>query len=65
MLGIEFHFDKKMCPSMERHPRILCWWIVERDLLLPYTQLGNVVEIFNPLSVSLGASLVSRLSPCS
>ena len=23
MLGIEFRFDRKMCPSMESHPSIL------------------------------------------
>ena len=34
-------------------------------LLPPFTHLGHVAEIFKPLGVSLGASLKSRLSPCS
>ena len=35
-----------------------------KDMFPPFTHLGHVVEIFKPLSVSLGASLESRLSPC-
>ena len=31
----------------------------------PFTHLGHMAEIFKPLGVSLGASLESRLSPCS
>ena len=34
-------------------------------MLSPFTHLGYVAEIFKPLDVSLGASLESRLSPCS
>ena len=35
-------------------------------VLPPFTHLGgNVGEIFNPLGVSLGESLESRMSPCS
>ena len=35
------------------------------EVLLPFTHLGHVAEIFKPLGVSLGASLESRLPPCS
>ena len=35
------------------------------DVFPPFTHLGHVEEIFKPLGVSLGASLESRLSPCS
>ena len=35
------------------------------SLLPPFTHLGHVAEIFKSLGVSLGASLKSRLSPCS
>ena len=33
--------------------------------LPPFTHLGHVTEIFKSLGVSMGASLESRLSPCS
>ena len=36
-----------------------------QEVLPPFTHLGHVIEIFKPLSVSLGAGLDSRLSPCS
>ena len=35
------------------------------NLFFPYTHPSHVAEIFKPLGVSLGASLESRLSPCS
>ena len=35
------------------------------DMLPPFTHLGYVAEIFKPLGVFLGASLESKLSPCS
>ena len=50
--------------AVARHmhqPHELHW----RAVLPPFTHLGYVVEIFKPLGVSLGASLESRLSPCS
>ena len=38
---------------------------VNWDVLPPFTHLGHMAEIFKPLGVSLGASLESRISPCS
>ena len=42
-------------------------WLILVDvaLLPPFTQLGHMAQIFKPLGVSLGASLESRMSPCS
>ena len=40
-------------------------WQQCQKVLSPFTHMGHVAEIFKPLGVSLGASLESRLSPCS
>ena len=45
--------------------RGLCKNICTLGVFPPFTHLGYVAEIFKPLGVSLGASLESRLSPCS
>ena len=42
------------------YPRQRC-----QKVLPPFTHRGYMAEMFKPLSVSLGASLESRLSPCS
>ena len=49
-----YNGNKKIYPQRQR-----------QKMLPPFTHLGHVAEIFKPLGASLGASLESRVSPCS